>query len=77
MTVGSWLGNGGAFNVVQNTAGTLSSLMDNEITGTLVLLTGLVTVVNGQDFTATHDDGLSLNIGGVDLGFDSGPTSPA
>jgi hypothetical protein len=75
-TVGTWLASGSAFNIVENTAGTLISLMDNGEQGTLVEFTGFVTVTNGQQFTVAHDDGLTLIIGGLDLGFDPGPTSP-
>lgn len=31
---------------------------------------------NDQRFTVTDDDGLTLIIGGVDLGFNAGPTAP-
>jgi hypothetical protein len=75
-TVGAWLASGGASSIVEATAGTLASLMDNFTKGTLVEFTGFVTVTNGQTFTVTHDDGLTLIIGGVDLGFDPGPTAP-
>ncbi|UCD78136.1 MAG: PEP-CTERM sorting domain-containing protein [Desulfobacterales bacterium] len=75
-TVGTWLGNGSAFNIVENTAGTLASLMDNGIYGTIVEFAGFVTVTTGQTFTVTHDDGLTLIIGGIDLGFNPGPTAP-
>jgi hypothetical protein len=50
--------------------------MDNGNQGTLVEFTGFVTVTNGQTFTVTHDDGLTLIIGGLDLGFNPGPTAP-
>lgn len=76
VSVGTWLGNGAAFNIVENTAGTLASLMDNGSQGTLLRFTGFVSVTNGQTFTVTHDDGLTLIIGGVDLGFNPGPTAP-
>ena len=76
VTVGPWLSNGSAFNVVENTAGTLLSAMDNGVVGTLFQFTGFVTVSNGQTFTVTHDDGLTLIIGGLDLGFATGPTAP-
>jgi hypothetical protein len=76
VTVGTWLGNGSAFNVLENTAGTLASLMDNGSQGTLLEFLGFVTVTNGQTFTVTHDDGLTLIIGGIDLGFNPGPTAP-
>jgi hypothetical protein len=77
-TVGAWLATGSAFNIVQNIAGTLASRMDDGTgtTGTIVEFTGLVTVTTGQTFTVTHDDGLSLIIGGIDLGFNPGPTPP-
>jgi hypothetical protein len=79
-TVGTWLSNGSAFNVVENTPGTLASLMDGLIggvqMGTILEFTGFVTVTNGEVFTVTHDDGLTLIIGGLDLGFNPGPTSP-
>ena len=76
VTVGTWLTNGSAFNIVENAAGTLASLMDNGTFGTLLNFTGSVTVTNGQMFTVTHDDGLTLIIGGLNLGFSPGPTPP-
>jgi hypothetical protein len=76
VSVGTWLASSSAFNILENTAGTLASLMDNFTFGTLVEFTGLVTVTNGQTFTVTHDDGLTLIIGGLDLGFNPGPTAP-
>ena len=76
VSVGTWLGNGSAFNIIENTAGTLASPMDDLTQGTLVAFTGFVSVTNGQTFTVTHDDGLSLIIGGIDLGFNPGPTAP-
>lgn len=76
VTVGTWLGSSSAFNIVENTAGTLTSLMDNGVVGTILRFMGFVTVTNGQQFTVTHDDGLTLIIGGVDLGFNDGPTPP-
>ena len=76
VTVGTWLSSSAAFNITENTAGTLASLMDNGTNGTLVNFTGFVTVTNGETFTVTHDDGLTLIIGGTDLGFNPGPTAP-
>jgi len=75
-TVGTWLASSSAFNIVENTAGTLASLMDSGTTGTLLDFKGFVTVTTGQTFTVTHDDGLTLIIGGLDLGFSPGPTAP-
>ena len=76
VTVGTWLASSSAFNIVENTPGTLASLMDNGSQGTLLSFTGTVSVTNGQHFTVTHDDGLTLIIGGLDLGFNPGPTAP-
>jgi len=59
-TIGTWLGSSSAFNIVENTPGTLGSLMDNGSLGTLLDFQGFVTVTNGQTFTVTHDDGLTL-----------------
>ena len=75
-TVGAWLASGSAFNVVQNTAGTLTSPMDNFSIGTFIDFKGNVTVTNGQTFTVTHDDGLQLMIGGLLVINAPGPTSP-
>lgn len=75
-SVGTWLASSSAFGIVENTAGTLASLMDNSVFGTILSFTGFVTVTTGQMFTVTHDDGLTLIIGGMDLGFFPGPTAP-
>jgi hypothetical protein len=75
-TVGQWLATSAAYDIVENTAGTLASPMDNGVQGTLVYFTGIVSVTNGQQFTVTHDDGLTLVIGGLDLQFSPGPTAP-
>ena len=76
VSVGTWLASSSAFNIAENTPGTLLSLMDNGIVGTFLQFKGLVTVTNGQQFNVTHDDGLTLIIGTTDLGFNPGPTSP-
>ncbi len=76
VSVGTWLSNGAAFNIVENTAGTLASLMDNGLVGSILEFTGFVTVTSGQQFTVTHDDGLTLIIGSNNLGFNPGPTAP-
>jgi len=76
VSVGTWLASSSAFNIIENTPGTLASLMDNSTQGTLLSFTGTVSVTNGQHFTVTHDDGLTLIIGGLDLGFNPGPTAP-
>lgn len=76
VSVGTWLGSGSAFNITENTAGTLSSPMDDRTFGSLLAFTGEVTVTNGQQFTVTHDDGLTLIIDDINLDFSPGPTAP-
>jgi ABC-type amino acid transport substrate-binding protein len=44
--------------------------------GTLVYLTGNITVTNGQTVSVTHDDGISLVINGVNVISAPLPTSP-
>ena len=76
VSVATWLASSGAFGITENTPGTLASLMDNGVQGSLLYFTGNVTVTNGQHFSVTHDDGLTLIIGGLNLGFNPGPTAP-
>lgn len=64
-TIGEFLASGGAFGIAENTAGTLSTLMDTGGNGTFMQFRGFVTVVDGQSFVAGHDDGLTLIIGGI------------
>lgn len=72
-TIGDFLGTGGA----TCSGSACSVVMDgNAVGGTLLEMTGLVTVNFGDTFTVTHDDGLTLIIGGINLGFDPGPTAP-
>lgn len=71
-TVAQFLGSGSAFNIVENTAGTLASA----ISASIIEFTGLVTVTNGQTFSVAHDDGLTLIIGGISVIVAPGPTAP-
>ena len=75
-TVSQFLASGGAFNVSENTAGTLASFLDSSGVGTFMEFTGFVTVTNGQTFSAAHDDGLTLTIGGQIVINAPGPTAP-
>ncbi len=74
-TVQAWLLSGGAFNITGSVSA-LNRLMDNSISGTLVEFQGMVSVTNGQSVSVIHDDGLTLIIGGIDLGFSPLPTAP-
>lgn len=71
-TVIAFLNSGGAFNILGS-----SSALNRSISPSIVQFTGTVTVTNGQSFSATHDDGLTLVIGGVPVIVAPGPTSPA
>jgi hypothetical protein len=75
VSVGTWLGSSSAFNIVENTAGTLTSLMDGGGFGSLVQFTGFVTVTNGQTFLVRHDDGLTLIINGLTVVDSPYPTA--
>ena len=74
-TIGDFVANGGG-TCTDVTAGTCASAMDNFTNGTLIELTGMVSVTTGETFTVTHDDGLTLIIDGINLGFNPGPTAP-
>lgn len=69
--------------IVANVPGTapdatfdVMSPLNFNATGSILEFTGFVTVTHNETFTVTHDDGLTLIIGGMDLGFSPGPTSP-
>ena len=70
-TIGSFLGTGGAFNVVYN--GTAAP--GDDLNNTLFNFVGNVSVTSGESFTIAHDDGVTLIIGGQTVIDDPGPTS--
>jgi len=75
-TVLEWLLSGGAFNI-NGSAAVLSQRMEEPgIRGTILQFLGVVNVTTGQPIAVRHDDGLTLIIGGVDLGFGPGPSGP-
>ena len=61
-SVNDFLTSGGAFNIVGSVAD-----LSRSISPSLLEFIGMVSVTNGQQFTVTHDDGLTLNIGGLDV----------
>ena len=72
-TVGAFLASGGAFGITENTAGALTTPGNN----TVWLFEALVAGFTGPKFNVTHDDGLTLIIGGFNLGFfNPGPAAP-
>lgn len=59
-TIGEFLNSGGGSTVL-----TGASQLGNTLSNTLFNFVGTVSVTNGETFTAGHDDGLTLVIGGV------------
>ena len=62
--------------ILTGSAGDLGTLLDTGGVGTMLEFTGQVSVVNGQTFTVTHDDGLQLQIGSLLVVDEPGPTAP-
>jgi hypothetical protein len=52
-----------------------TSQMDDWVHGTLMQLTGTVSVTTGQSMSVIHDDGFTLLINGIELGSYPGPNS--
>ena len=77
-TVAAWLASSLASNIVENTSGTLTLSMDNFTDRHHPRIYRIyLTVTNGQTFTVTHDDGLTLIIKGLTLVDSPGPTPPS
>jgi hypothetical protein len=70
-TIGEFLASGTGSTILTG-AGDLGNTMLN----TFFYFTGTVTVTNGETFTVTHDDGLTLVIGGLTVISAPGPTAP-
>jgi hypothetical protein len=47
----------------------------DSLDSTIMNIVGTVTVTTGETFSVSHDDGVTLNIGGVSVIDDPGPTS--
>lgn len=81
IAVNDFLTGGGATNITEITPGALAASVygngqnSSTGTGTLFQFTGIVTVSNGEIFQATHDDGASLQINGIDVFSSPGPTN--
>ena len=75
-TLGGFLGSGGA-TILTGSALDLATNLDTALGGTMLEFTGLVSVISGQTFTVTHDDGLQLMIGGLLVVDVPGPTAPS
>ena len=53
-----------------------ASELNNTVNNTIWDFQGTVSVTDGEQFTATHDDGLTLVIGGLTVVSAAGPTAP-
>ena len=72
-TLAGFLSSGGATCV----GSICSSMMsDGSTFGMMIELTGTVSLTAGQSFTVTHDDGLTLVVGGITLVSTPGATAP-
>jgi hypothetical protein len=69
-TLGTWLASAGATGTYFGGAAPTDTL-DSTITN----ITGTVSVTNGETFSVSHDDGVTLIIGGVTVINTPGPTS--
>jgi outer membrane lipoprotein SlyB len=75
-TLGGFLASTPGEITLTGSAADLGRNLDIPGSGTIIELTGMVTVVSGQTFTVNHDDGLQLMIGGLLVVNAPGPTSP-
>ncbi len=69
-TIGEFLSSGNGSTIL-----TGSSELGNTLQNTFFDFKGMVTVTNGQTFTAGHDDGLTLVIDGITVINEPGPTA--
>lgn len=69
-TIGEFLASGNGSTVLTGT-----SQLNNTLNNTIFNFTGTVTVTTGEMFTAGHDDGLTLVIGGLTVIDAPGPTA--
>ena len=69
-TIGAWLATGGAS--ITSGAGDAGNTFNNSF----IKIVGFVSVNHGQQFTVTHDDGLTFIIGTQTVINSPGPTAP-
>lgn len=73
-TVADFLATGGA-QILTGTATALSRVLDVGNIGTIMTLTGTLTVAAGELFTLTHDDGITLLVNGQTVISAPGPAN--
>ena len=74
--LGAFLASSPGEITLTGTALDLARALDTGTSGTILELTGSVSVISGQTFTVTHDDGLQLKIGSVLVVDKPGATAP-
>ncbi len=75
-TLGGFLTSTPGAVILTGSAADLAAALDIPGRGTIIELTGMVTVNTGDVFTVTHDDGLQLKIGTMMVVDHPGPTAP-
>jgi len=75
-TLGAFLATSPGVTGITGSPADLARNLDIPGSGTMIELMGQVSVVNGQTFTVTHDDGLQLMIGALLVVNVPGPTAP-
>jgi hypothetical protein len=70
-TIGSFLGTGSGYNIVYGSGYAPNSTMDE----TIMNIAGSILVTSGQQFTITHDDGVTFTINGQTVISSPSPTS--
>jgi hypothetical protein len=70
-SLGSWLASAGATNISFFGGAASGDSLDS----TIMNIIGSVSVTTGEQFSVSHDDGVTLNIGGVTVIDQPGPTS--
>jgi hypothetical protein len=71
VTIGEFLNSNGNITSILTGASHLNDTLNN----TIFNFTGIVSVTNGQTFATSHDDGVTLIIGGVTVIDEAGPIS--
>jgi hypothetical protein len=70
-TLGTWLASAGATGITFFGGAAATDSLDS----TIMNIVGTVSVTTGESFSISHDDGVTLDIGGVTVIDDPGPTS--
>lgn len=75
-TLAQFLATGGATGISGSATALADLLSGPGNVGDLFFLTGITNIVNGETFTVTQDDGMSMYINGIAFFSNPGPTAP-